>query len=77
MTKQYSSEMVSTKFSVGWLYTRQVRDYLHDLINNKNYSISFEEKLGFFENHFFIHGPQRELYSIHRHLTQWFNSFDF
>ncbi len=77
MNKGYSSEMVSTVFSVGWFYLKPVRTYLNDLIENKGWPIKYEESIGFFENKIAVYGTQRDVMYIHHKVEQYFKTFSF
>lgn len=75
MNKSQSSEMISTKFYVGWLYVFEINRFLNKLIKEYGMSFSYEHKIGLFQNEFIIHGNQKEVYSVCAHIEQWFASF--
>jgi hypothetical protein len=68
--------MISTSFYVGWLYVFSVKNFLDSLISKYDYKITYEQKIGVFENQFFIYGNPKEVYSVSAHIENWFKSFD-
>ncbi len=74
--KGQSSEMISTSFYVGWLYVFSVKNFLDNLISKYDYKITYQQKIGIFENQFFVYGNPKEVYSVSAHIEHWFRSFD-
>lgn len=71
-----SSEMISTSFYVGWLYVFSVKNFLDNLIYKYDYKITYQQKIGVFENQFFIYGNPKEVYSVSSHIENWFRIFE-
>lgn len=64
---------ISTSFYIGWLYVFEVNKFINNLINNHGLNISYEQKIGFFENKFTIFGSQKDVYSVSAYIEKWFN----
>jgi len=77
MSRGESTEMISTTLYVGWLYLKNIRNYLNDLIDNKGYQIQYEESLQIFQNKFVLYGTQRDIMYAQNKIQQYLNGFSF
>jgi len=77
MNKGYSTEMISTNFSIGWLYVGNIRRYLNDIIENQGWPVKYEEKVRFLSNEFTLYGNQRDLVYIQSKIQHYLNNLEF
>ena len=77
MSRGESTEMISNTLYVGWLYLKNIRNYLNDLIDNKGYQIQYEESLQIFQNKFVLYGTQRDIMYAQNKIQQYLNGFSF